>query len=220
MPFLFTHTAPPTQNPTHPIFPSGSGRILSPVSSPTPPTAGAGPAWKYLYEPTGELIGRSEGLAVASLDMFLSGAFSSASSTSSSNEEGKQLRVDSIALKNLTTQTIREGLQGETMTGLEGRAGLLIRLGEALEARPEVFKDEQGVFRPGNMVDWLYPETPSDGTPKIQVGKLWEVVMDGFGPIWPASSERTTLDGVSLGDAWKCGVLAKEEPEVGGAAGM
>lgn len=157
---------------------------------------------------------------MASLDMFLSGAFSSASSTSSSNEEGKQLRVDSIALKNLTTQTIREGLQGETMTGLEGRAGLLIRLGEALEARPEVFKDEQGVFRPGNMVDWLYPETPSDGTPKIQVGKLWEVVMDGFGPIWPASSERTTLDGVSLGDAWKCGVLAKEEPEVGGAAGM
>jgi hypothetical protein len=168
---------------------------------------------------------------VASLDMFLSGAFSSASSTSSSNDANKE-RVDSIALKNLTTQTIREGLQGETMTGLEGRAGLLIRLGEALEARPEVFKDEQGVFRPGNMVDYLYPEgstnetstetetqTPTR-TPKIQVGKLWEVVMDGFGPIWPASSERTSLDGVSLGDAWKCAVLAEQEPEVGGAAGM
>lgn len=161
---------------------------------------------------------------MASLDMFLSGTFSSsASSTSSSNEEGKQLRVDSVALKNLTTQTIREGLQGEKMAGLEGRAGLLIRLGEALEARPEVFKDEQGVFRPGNMVDYLYPESShetSKETPKIQVGKLWEVIMDGFGPIWPASSERTSLDGVSLGDAWKCAVLAKEEPEVGDAAGM
>jgi hypothetical protein len=169
---------------------------------------------------------------VASLDMFLSGAFSSASSTSSSNDANKE-RVDSIALKNLTTQTIREGLQGEKMTGLEGRAGLLIRLGEALEARPEVFKDEQGVFRPGNMVDWLYPEgatsetstqteteTPTGSAAKIQVGKLWEVVMDGFGPIWPASPERTNLDGVSLGDAWKCAVLAEEEPEVGGAAGM
>lgn len=173
--------------------------------------------------------------------MFLSGAFSSsssASSTSSSNStsnsndanKDKELRVDSIALKNLTTQTIREGLQGETMTGLEGRAGLLIRLGEALEARPEVFKDEQGVFRPGDMVDWLYPdsanETSTETEPtgsaakKIQVGKLWEVVMDGFGPIWPANSERTSLEGVSLGDAWKCAVLAKEEPEVGGAAGM
>jgi hypothetical protein len=160
---------------------------------------------------------------VASLDMFLSGAFSSASSTSSSNDANKE-RVDSIALKNLTTQTIREGLQGETMTGLEGRAGLLIRLGEALEARPEVFKDSQGVFRPGNMVDYLYPESDDISeetpTPKIQVGKLWEVVMDGFGPIWPASSERTNLEGVSLGDAWKCAVLAEEEPEVGGAAGM
>jgi hypothetical protein len=170
--------------------------------------------------------------------MFLSGAFSSSSSTTSSsnsNDANKDKeRVDSIALKNLTTQTIREGLQGEKMTGLEGRAGLLIRLGEALEARPEVFKDEQGVFRPGNMVDWLYPENSTSTnetstqtetetqtrTRKIQVGKLWEVVMDGFGPIWPASSERTNLDGVSLGDAWKCAVLAEEEPEVGGAAGM
>lgn len=173
---------------------------------------------------------------MASLDMFLSGAFSSSSSTTSSsnsNDANKDKeRVDSIALKNLTTQTIREGLQGEKMTGLEGRAGLLIRLGEALEARPEVFKDSQGVFRPGNMVDYLYPEGPTNETstetetqtptrtPKIQVGKLWEVVMDGFGPIWPASPERTNLEGVSLGDAWKCAVLAKEESEVGGAAGM
>ena len=165
---------------------------------------------------------------MASLDMFLSGAFSSSSSTTSSsnsNDANKDKeRVDSIALKNLTTQTIREGLQGDQMTGLEGRAGLLIRLGEALEARPEVFKDSQGVFRPGNMVDWLYPESDDISeetpTPKIQVGKLWEVVMDGFGPIWPASSERTNLDGVSLGDAWKCGVLAEQEPEVGDAAGM
>lgn len=118
------------------------------------------------------------------------------------------------------------------MTGLEGRAGLLIRLGEALEARPEVFKDPQGVFRPGNMVDYLYPDSTNEipteteteptgsATKKIQVGKLWEVVMDGFGPIWPASPERTNLEGVSLGDAWKCAVLAKEEPKVGDAAGM
>jgi hypothetical protein len=80
------------------------------------------------------------------------------------------------------------------------------------------------------MVDWLYPdstnetstetETPMGSATKIQVGKLWEVVMDGFGPIWPASPERTNLEGVSLGDAWKCAVLAKEEPKVGDAAGM
>jgi len=31
---------------------------------------------------------------------------------------------------------------------------------------------------------------------------LWEILMDGLGPIWPQT--RTTIDGISLGDAWPC----------------
>src|SRR5262249_48851433 len=38
--------------------------------------AGAGPAWRYRL-PSGEIVGRSEGLALASLDMFEAGLFSS-----------------------------------------------------------------------------------------------------------------------------------------------
>jgi hypothetical protein len=38
--------------------------------------AGAGQVWKYTTE-EGERIGRSEGLALASFDMFLNGYFSS-----------------------------------------------------------------------------------------------------------------------------------------------
>ena len=38
--------------------------------------AGAGPRWRYRDAVTGESIGRSEGLAIASLDMFAAGAFS------------------------------------------------------------------------------------------------------------------------------------------------
>src|SRR6202008_1295388 len=38
--------------------------------------AGAGPAWRYRDAVTGQSIGRSEGLALASLDMFAGGAFS------------------------------------------------------------------------------------------------------------------------------------------------
>lgn len=38
--------------------------------------AGAGQVWKYTTK-EGQLIGRSEGLAIASLDMFLNGYFSS-----------------------------------------------------------------------------------------------------------------------------------------------
>src|SRR6186713_1785886 len=38
--------------------------------------AGAGAAWRYRDAVTGQGIGRSEGLAIASLDMFASGLFS------------------------------------------------------------------------------------------------------------------------------------------------
>ncbi len=38
--------------------------------------AGAGPAWRYRDATSGASIGRSEGLALASLDMFVAGAFS------------------------------------------------------------------------------------------------------------------------------------------------
>ena len=37
--------------------------------------AGAGTKWSYEERNTGMKLGRSEGLAVASLDMFLSGGF-------------------------------------------------------------------------------------------------------------------------------------------------
>ena len=39
--------------------------------------AGAGDVWKYKEQNSGQTISRSEGLAVASLDMFLAGVFSS-----------------------------------------------------------------------------------------------------------------------------------------------
>lgn len=41
----------------------------------------------------------------------------------------------------------------------------------------------------------------------VKVSDLWAIVMDGFGPVWPAA--RTKLDGVSLGDAWVCEALGK-----------
>jgi hypothetical protein len=42
--------------------------------------AGAGNAWKYKEKSSGEVYGRSEGLAIASLDMFLDGVFSGSQS--------------------------------------------------------------------------------------------------------------------------------------------
>lgn len=88
---------------------------------------------------------RSEGLAVASLDMFNAGLFSS--------DPVQPHRVDGPALKRLTVEHLRRGLQVSSenpMDGLEGRTELLVKLGLAMDN--EVFF---GVDRrPGNMLGW------------------------------------------------------------------
>lgn len=102
--------------------------------------AGAGPTWKYEELKTGLKIGRSEGLAVASLDMFDSGLFSS---SENGERESAQL-CQAGALSRLTPELLSISFQVDPetnpMTGLEGRAGLLQRLGETLE------KDALGFF--------------------------------------------------------------------------
>ncbi len=40
---------------------------------------------------------------------------------------------------------------------------------------------------------------------KVPLAALWQVLIDGLNPVWPAS--RTTLAGVSLGDVWPCPAL-------------
>lgn len=86
---------------------------------------------------------RSEGLAIASLEMFKSGMFSS--------DQSKPHQVDSEGLQSLTVGAMRVGLQvSETnpIAGLEGRTELLVKLSEALKNTS--FFGADG--RPGNML--------------------------------------------------------------------
>ena len=108
--------------------------------------AGAGNKWQYKSKESGKYYSRSEGLAVASLEMFKTGLFSS-------NPENPH-QVDATALKNLTPDQLAKGLQvseSNPMSGLEGRTALLIRLGDALKRR-DMFGDDQ---RPGCMLSEL-----------------------------------------------------------------
>src|SRR5919202_1392900 len=96
--------------------------------------AGAGSAWSYREPATGRHYDRSEGLAVASFDMFVDGVFS--------DRPGEPLRADAAALAALTAERLGQGfLAGEAnpLLGLDGRATLLLRLGETVTAQPEVF---------------------------------------------------------------------------------
>lgn len=105
--------------------------------------AGAGNQWQYKSKESGRFYRRSEGLAVASLEMFKAGIFSS-------NPENP-FQVDGPALKKLTVQTLGRGLQvteTNTINGLEGRTELLTRLGDALK-KQQIFGDDQ---RPGCML--------------------------------------------------------------------
>jgi hypothetical protein len=112
--------------------------------------AGAGTKWQYKSKESGRMYRRSEGLAVASLEMFKAGTFSS-------NPE-EPCQVDSSGLKRLDVGIMARGLQvTETnpLDGLEGRTNLLLRLGEALQNQ-EVFGLEA---RPGNMLGTLIRTT-------------------------------------------------------------
>lgn len=151
--------------------------------------AGAGPDWRYRDATTGREIGRSEGLALASLGMFASGLFSS--------DPADPLRADAEALKHLDASTLARGFQagpGNPLLALEGRAALLNRLGEELE--------KQGLSRPGELFD-RFAAAAETGT--LRAAHMLGEVLATFGGIWPS---RLTLAGVALGDTWRHPLIA------------
>jgi hypothetical protein len=158
--------------------------------------AGAGPDWRYRDDRTGQMIGRSEGLALASLDMFAAGLFSSDSSA--------PLRADANALRHLDSDALATGFQAgpaNPLLALEGRAALMNRLGEELE--------RQRLDRPGALFDRLLGAAET-GT--LRAGHILSEVLGVFGGIWPS---RLTLGGVPLGDTWRHPLIAEGEPSAG-----
>ncbi|HEY5067240.1 MAG TPA: URC4/urg3 family protein [Xanthobacteraceae bacterium] len=162
--------------------------------------AGAGPQWRYRDAATSESIGRSEGLALASLDMFVRGAFSSQADKS-------PLRADASVLAQVDTATLAQGFQiapGNTLVGLEGRATLLRALGELAASRPAIFAREDSP-RPGGFFDHLAAKADNN---TISAPLILSELLRQFGPIWPS---RLTLGGVPMGDCWRHPALASDD---------
>ncbi|CAG8547121.1 8888_t:CDS:2 [Funneliformis caledonium] len=166
--------------------------------------AGAGNSWSYKEPDTGSSFNRSEGLAIASYDMFKAGLFSSQSS--------QPHQVDADRLVNISVDDVRKAFQVDDdnpLEGLEGRSKLLSRLGQALKNHPEFFEGKDGLPpRPGKLLDYLlsHPSTTtSQLVATVKIETLWSIVVDGLAEIWPPT--RTSLNGVSLGDVWPCEVL-------------
>jgi hypothetical protein len=160
--------------------------------------AGAGASWRYREPGTGEIYGRSEGLAVASFHLFLGGVLSA--------RPDAPLRADAEALAGLTAARLAEAFQASDdnpLVGLEGRAELLRELAAALGNSPEMFGGEAP--RVGNLYDHLAAQAP---TGRLPAGAILDAVLRGFGPIWPG---RIELGGVNLGDVWRHPAAASED---------
>lgn len=149
--------------------------------------AGAGAAWQYRDKETGLAFARSEGLAVASFDMFRAGLFSS--------DPSYPLQVDSAALIRLDFAALAAAFQASDhnpLVGLPHRLTLLRHCGEALAQRPDLFGATR---RPGHLVDAILASSPAG---KIVAADILGMVLAGLSAIWPSG---LTVDGVALGDA-------------------
>ena len=105
--------------------------------------AGAGTRWAYKSKESGRLYRRSEGLAVASIEMFKAGTFS--------GDPDQPFQCDAKGLRAITVEQLAKGLQvteSNPLNGLEGRAALLQRLGDALGNR----RFFGTTSRPGNLL--------------------------------------------------------------------
>jgi hypothetical protein len=158
--------------------------------------AGAGPDWRYRHEPTGRTFRRSEGLALASLEAFRSGLFSS--------DPSRPLMADAEGLKALTNDRLAGAFQvapDNPMTGVSGRAALLRRLGDQLGKR--------GLERPGDLFAAV-KDTSRDGG--ADLAEVFMIIQSAFGELWAG---RETLGGVSLGDTWRHPSAGGEGPGAG-----
>ncbi|MBR0715823.1 URC4/urg3 family protein [Bradyrhizobium liaoningense] len=165
--------------------------------------AGAGPLWRYRDTVTGADVGRSEGLALASLDMFANGAFSS--------DASDPFRVDADVLAQLPLDRLQAGFQvtdHNPLLGLEGRVDLLRRLGALVLDRSEVFALSDR-SRPGGLFDHLTAKVVGGA---IAAPVILSEVLSEFGSIWPS---RLTLAGVPLGDCWRHPAITADDATAG-----
>ena len=146
--------------------------------------AGAGGRWRYRDVETGQVLTRSEGLAVASLRAMQTGLFSADPAT--------PWRADADALTQITRESLANAFQHSAdneLIGLEGRALLLRRLGEACAASPALFGAPP-------RLGGLFDHWGACGQP-LPAAEVLRTLLHAFAAIWPG---RISVAGVPVGD--------------------
>jgi len=131
---------------------------------------------------------RSEGLGVASLRAFVAGVFSASASD--------PLRADAATLGLVDAAVLRDVFQvtpANALVGLEGRAGLVSRLGEVLAAEAA---RNGGEPRPGRLYDRL---TAGGTRTAVSAAEVLVAVLSLLSPIFTSGSR---VQGLPAGDVW------------------
>ncbi len=160
--------------------------------------AGAGDQWRYIEAGSGATYARSEGLALASLEMFSNGGFSS--------EPDNPLQTDALGLTSLQTQNLNRAFQIDTdnpLAGAAGRAALLRSLGKALSLQPDLFGRQ--CPRVGHLYDYFAKRSVDKQLPATEI---FAAVLRGLAPIWP---NRLLLGGENLGDVWRHSAIKRDD---------
>jgi hypothetical protein len=155
--------------------------------------AGAGPHWKFSEKDSGLNVGKSEGLALASRQMFLDGAFSY-------DPSNHPLRVDFKGLRSLTLPKLSDAFQvsvSNALVGLEGRLQLLQNLSHTLEKRAG--RAEGTPKPPLRLAHLILSEAEIQQKKTFSFVEILRRVQKELGPIWPG---RLKVSNISLGDVW------------------
>ena len=163
--------------------------------------AGAGSTWRYRDELTGRRLGRSEGLALATFDLYRRGTLSS--------DPAQPLRADPVGLAGIDRSSFEQAFQigdHNSLNGVAGRVRCLHALGRAVAARPEFASPAVPaggtVQRLGHLFDHIR-STAAEG--RIDARDLFRTVM-------------TALHGVigrALGDVWPHPGIRRPDPTDG-----
>jgi Protein of unknown function (DUF1688) len=160
--------------------------------------AGAGMKWNYT-DSQGKIYSKSEGLAVASFDMFADGLFSSNPKIA--------LQSDEVALQRMQSDVLANGFQSSTknpLVALDGRLLLLKNLGKALTNSRFFGGPAAGTV--GALVDYLLT---TYGAQTIRATDVLATVLEAFGSIWPG---RIQIENTNLGDVWPHSLIGGTGP--------
>ena len=150
--------------------------------------AGAGSTWRYRDERTGTKIGRSEGLAIATFDLYVRGTLSS--------DPAQPLRADAGGCGCMDRAAFERAFQvsdRNPLNGVAGRVRCLRALGRAVASRPEFDRRAEApgdsVRRLGNLFDHIRANAPEG---RVRASDLFRIVLTAL---------RAVI-GRALGDVW------------------